>query len=260
MPERCARPAARLFAMALVAALSLPATAPAGDGWRPPIRRAAAYAEGRSGSVAFAVVDEGGETYGYRARRTFPSASVVKAMFLVAYLRRAEVRDRRLRARDRSLLGPMIKRSDNDAASRVADIVGPRAMRRLARRAGMRRFRYTRPWGLSEISAGEQARFFFRIERYIPDRHEDYARFVLSHIVRSQRWGVAAYVDHHKPTWRIFFKGGWGSGTGWVDHQVALLESGRSRIALAVMTLDNPSHRYGKRTLRGVARRLLEEL
>lgn len=21
--------------------------------------------------------------------------------------------------------------------------------------------------------------------------------------------------------WRLYFKGGWGSGTGWVDHQVA---------------------------------------
>ena len=124
----------------------------------------------------------------------------------------------------------------------------------------MRRFRYTRPWGLSEISAGEQARFFFRLERYVPPSHRDYVRFVLSHIVPSQRWGVAAYVDHRKPAWRIFFKGGWGSGTGWVDHQVAFLENDGTRVAIAVMTRDNPSHRYGKRTLRGVARRLLGDL
>ena len=25
------------------------------------------------------------------------------------------------------------------------------------------------------------------------------------------------------PGWHLYFKGGWGSGTGWVDHQTALL-------------------------------------
>jgi hypothetical protein len=124
----------------------------------------------------------------------------------------------------------------------------------------MRHFKIARPWGLSKINANEQARFFFRIERYIPRRHERYARYLLSHIVPSQRWGVARYVDRNKPRWRIFFKGGWGSGTGWVCHQVAFLERGDRRIALAVLTRNSPSHRYATRTLRGIARRLLRKL
>ena len=60
--------------------------------------------------------------------------------------------------------------------------------------------------------------------------------------------------------WRLYFKGGWGSGTGAVDHQVAFLQSGRMRIALAIFTVGNPSHGYGKQTLRGVAARLLRGL
>ena len=55
----------------------------------------------------------------------------------------------------------------------------------------------------------------------------------------------------------MYFKGGWGSGTGAVDHQVALLVRGEERIAIAVLTADNGSHAAGKKTLEGVFRRLL---
>ena len=58
-------------------------------------------------------------------------------------------------------------------------------------------------------------------------------------------------------TGACYFKGGWGSGTGAVDHQVALLTRGDERIAVAVLTADNGSHAAGKQTLEGVFRRLL---
>ena len=57
--------------------------------------------------------------------------------------------------------------------------------------------------------------------------------------------------------WRLYFKGGWGTGTGLVDHQVALLTFGRQRVSIAILTQDNGSHDYGKQTLRGIAELLL---
>lgn len=203
------------------------------------------------------MIDAAGRLHEHRGVRTAPAASVFKAMLLATYLRDRDVRDRRLRRSDRELLGPMIRRSDNETATRVRDIVGRRAIVRLARRAGMRRFRYDRVWGLSRVNAVEQARFFRRYERYVPARHEGYARRLLSTIVASQRWGVGRV----KPDgWELFFKGGWGSGSGRVDHQVAWLERGPHRVALAILTEFNPSHAYGKRTLKGVAGRLLRDL
>jgi beta-lactamase family protein len=193
--------------------------------------------------------------YGYRRNDLFPSASVVKAMFLVSYLRRAC--HRHLSRSEKDTLGPMIRRSDNAAATRVANSLGPRPLYRLARKVGMRHFTYTRPWGNSSITARDQARLFYRLNRFIPDRHQAYARYLLSHVVPSQRWGIGSIRPHG---WTMLFKGGWGSGTGWVDHQVARLEKGGQRISVAVLIRSSPSHSYGIKTLRGIARRLLEPL
>ena len=234
------------------------APADAAVDWRPRMAAAIAYAEGRSGSVSFAVKDAHGRFSSYRGATTVPTASVLKVMFMAAYLRLGSVRDRALREGDRDLLRPMIIRSDDIAASRIADIVGPRRMYRLARRANMRDFSYTRPWGSSRTSPRDQARLMFRLRRYLPDRHEAYALGLLNRIVESQRWGIG---NVSTSGWRKHFKGGWGSGSGAVDHQVVRLEGpGHNRIGVAVMTTSSPSHRYANRTLRGVFARLLDGL
>ena len=224
--------------------------------WPPDRDRVARYIDSRSGSISYAVVGPRGHLFAYRGQREVPSASVIKVMFLVAYLRH-EVRGRDLNDDDRSLLAPMIKRSDNAAATQVANRLGPRPINRLAHRAHMTHFHYTRPWGNSRVTATEQARFMFHLDRYIPAGHRGYARYLLSHVVASQRWGIGR--THH-PNWDYFFKGGWGSGTGWVDHQVAFIERGGTRIGLAVMITGSPSHDYGKQTLHGMFERLMRDL
>ncbi|HEX2084914.1 MAG TPA: serine hydrolase [Solirubrobacteraceae bacterium] len=195
--------------------------------------------------------------YGHRTRRGVPAASTLKAMLLVAYLRRPGVRARRLRRADRALLAPMIRRSDSVAATRVRDLLGSAGVARFARRAGMRRFRPHPVWGLSRVDASDLTTFMLRADRLTPRRHRAYAMRLLETIVPSQRWGIARV----RPSgWRLYFKGGWGSGTGRVDHQVALLTKGEDRVAVAITTTANGSHAAGKRTLRGVAKRLLRGL
>jgi beta-lactamase family protein len=220
-------------------------------------RKAAAvgFVQRRAGVESFAFIDQSGQLRGYQPWRVAPSASVLKPMLMVAYLNLSSVRDRPLTDRDRNLLGPMIRRSDNTTAGIVLNKVGAAGLYRVARRAEMVHFRLHSPvWGLSEITAGDQARFFYRIDRYVPVRHRAYARYLLSHIVASQRWGIPPETPSG---WSIFFKGGWASGTGRVTHQVALLEELDWRLAIAVLTEFNPSHDYGTQTIRGVAARLL---
>ena len=245
----------RLAAVALLVALVWPASAGALD-WTPHVARAAAWAKARQGSVTFAVRTED-RLWGRALDRQVPSASVFKAMLLATYLRRSSVRHRELTHDDRALLRPMIRRSDNVAATRVRDIVGNPAVVRLAKRAGMTRFAIRDVWGLSLITARDQTRFFLRIERLLPARHRAYALRLLRMIVPSQRWGMAQVIPGG---WTLYFKGGWGSGTGAVDHQVGLLARGEDHVAIAVLTVNNPSHDYGKATLKGVSRRLVAGL
>jgi Beta-lactamase enzyme family len=249
----------RALLLAIATALVLPAAAaarPQGTAavpWHPDVAAARRYARRRDGEVAFAVIDQRGRYYGYRAQSTAPAASVFKVMLLAAFLR---MRDHRgLSRADRALLGPMIRRSDSVAATTVRDLVGRRRIERLARVAGMRDFRYHWIWGLSRTSPSDQARFVEHLQSYIPKSHRAYARYLLSHVIPSQRWGVGRVVP---AGWRLFLKGGWGSGSGRVDHQVALLKHGRTRVALAIFTQFDPSHSYGKETLRGIAARLLK--
>src|SRR5829696_1272102 len=250
-----ATPTLRIYVALITVALCVAPAAVAGT-WRAQIGDARKYAAARSGSVSFGVRTRNG-LRGIGVERTVPSASVVKAMLLVAYLRQPDVRQRRLGGTERALLGPMIRRSDNAAASQVCNIVGTSGLARLAQRVHMRRFRATRPWGLSTIDVADQTRFFLHIDRQLPRRHRRYAMRLLGSIVPSQRWGIARA---RPPGWALYFKGGWGSGSGWVDHQVALLRRGRRRVAAAILITSSPSHEYGNETLRGVAVRLLRGL
>lgn len=239
----------------MVAAMTVGIVGEASAGWRPGVGRAKNYIARRSGSVSFAVLGPHGGRFTYRAATRVPAASTLKVMFMNAYLR--HIRERKVGASDKDLLAPMIKVSANEPATRIADMLGSGPLYRIARDAGMKGFSYTRPWGLSTVTAIDQARYMYSLERYLPDRHERYARYLLSHVTPSQRWGIGRLK---RPNWRVYFKGGWGSGSGAVCHQVAFLERGDMRIAAAVMITSSPDHGYAKHTLRGVFKRLLRSL
>ena len=221
--------------------------------WRPDMAAAVRYARSRTGDIAFAVRTER-RFYGYRPDHAEWSASVVKAMLLVAYLDRPSVRGRALRPDEEAVLGPMIRASDNDDAQDIFDIVGQGGLAELAQRVGMTHFATNPIWGETSITARDQTRFFLHIDRYVSPRHRSYAMRLLRSIIPSERWGIAEVAPRG---WKLYFKGGWGYGTGLLDHQVALLTRGCARVSIAVLTMYDGSHAYGKQTLRGIFARLL---
>jgi hypothetical protein len=223
--------------------------------WHKRVREAAEFVQGRTGSASFAVVDERRRVHGYRATVQYSSASLVKAMLLVAYVNHREVRRRDLRPAERRLLSPMIRLSDNDAASAISGRVGPGGLNRLAHRSGMRRFVANPVWGGCQVAARDQARFFSRIRALLPKRHRKFALGLLRRIVSYERWGIPPGAPRG---WTPFFKGGWfQDDDGWRVHQAALLRMGDRRIAIAVLTRGDPSLEYGAATITGVTSRLL---
>ncbi len=216
---------------------------------------AARYLAGRAGKKAFAVLNDHGSLAGVSLHRRFHSASVVKSMLLVAYLRMLSEQHRPLDAAGRALLYPMIHSSDNEAASAVLAIVGEDALDRVAGEAHMTDYQAGGAfWGFTEVSAADLARFFYNQDALIPQRFDGYARWLLSTIEPAESWGIPAVA---RPEFQVFFKGGWLPEVEGLVNQVARLERPGIVFALAVLSKDDPSMEYGEQTIEGVTVRLL---
>ena len=230
--------------------------APFGYPPRRSIEAARRYLARRRDAAAFAVVGSQGRIYGSRLHRRFPTASVVKAMLLVAYLDMRASEHRRLTERDRSILDPMIRVSDNNAATAAWSRVGDGRLRALARRARMTDFSISGFWLTARTSAADQANYFLEMNHLIALRFRGYADHLLSHITGSQSWGIPAAARPRG--WSVRFKGGWYPfPNGYLVNQAARIRRGNTRIGIAVMTNHNPSMPYGERTIAGATRSLL---
>ena len=201
----------------------------------PPARIAAArrFLRGRTGIESWALLDSHGRVHGYTPNRVYVSASVVKAMLLVAYLRK--IGNRMPSPAERASLGPMITVSDNGRASAIYGRVGGAALQALARRARMRTFSDVGYWSGALFSATDQARFFAVFDRLTPPRSRRYARSLLSSIVAYQRWGFSRFSLANG--FKTFFKGGWRGRTREPGPR------GRSVRARPAEDLDGGAHR-----------------
>jgi hypothetical protein len=218
------------------------------------ISRAIQFEAGRIGRTSFAVVDSEGRMHGRNVHYRFRSASVVKAMLLVAYLRRKQsLGQHTISSYDRSILNPMIEVSDNNAATRCWQIVGDGRLYALAHAAHMTDFSIYGIWANAMISAADQARYFFEMDSLIPHEFVGYANYLLSHIVSYESWGIPAVARPRG--YQVWFKGGW--IPPYLVHQAARLKRHGKRFAMAVMTDGDPSFSYGIGTIQGVASNLL---
>ena len=232
------------------------------------VSAAARYLATRAGIAAFAVLDSHGRLSGVNIRRRFHSASIVKAIMLVAYLRMLDAKRRPLDRASTALLYPMIDESDNRAASAVLAIVGQAALDRVADDAHMNDYERARGWwAFTEVSAADLARFFSVFNSLIPAHFDSYVRSLLARVEPDQSWGIPAVA---RPEFDVFFKGGWLPESEGLVNQAARLQRPGISFSLAVLTQDNPktatqpvaiqnneAMHYGEQTIAGVTERLL---
>jgi len=244
------RPDDRVYVKGVVASSrpTMPSASAMRTAWR--------FARRRVGQVSLAVLDTAGRLRGRDAARRYVSASVVKAMLLVAELRRLERKRLGVDPATADLLRAMITRSDNAAADSIYLRVRDARLFALARSARMRRFTIAGYWANAQITAADLARFFSRLRKLLPRRHRRMGLGLLASVISEQRWGLPRAAP---AGWTVYFKGGWrATDRGQLVHQAAWLNDGNRELAIAVLTDAQPSRRYGIHTVRGIANRLLQ--
>jgi beta-lactamase class A len=221
------------------------------------MRRAWEYARRRGGMVSFAVVDTEGRMRTREGGRLYASASVVKAMLLVAELRRLAENGLPLDPLTEDTLEAMIAWSDNDAADSIYARVGDPGLVAIAEAAKMRRFTIAGYWGNAQVTAADLAHFFSRVRRLLPRQHRRTGLRLLASVVPGQRWGLPKAAA--RGSWSVYFKGGWrATESGELVHQAGWLKDGNRELTIAVLTDAQPSRLYAIHTVRGIADRLVE--
>lgn len=228
------------------------------------IARAEHYLAGRTGTNSFAVVDSEGRISGVNINQQHITGSLVKAMLLVAYLRRLGREGRHsVDSYSNSFLAPMIEFSDNNAATQCWDIVGNAGLYEVAHAAGMTHFAvdtsasWGGSWGAALLTAHDQAKFFFEMDHLIPAQFVNYANYLLSHITSYETWGIPTAA---RPLgYQVFFKAGWRPSPDiYLVNQAARLQKGHERFAVAILTDGDPDMGYGISTIEGTTAALLQ--
>jgi beta-lactamase class A len=221
--------------------------------------RLESYAETRQGSVSVAVFDSVARRMTVLHRRDrMVTASIVKVDILQTLLHQyagqlpEALRDQAQR---------MIEISDNDAASDLWNRVGGSSgVRRYNSRLGLRQ---TRPhdggqWGLTRTSAADQVTLVRTLLRRTPllsPASQQFARHLMRHTAREQRWGVSAGPSAQAV---VGLKDGWlpvaADDDRWAINSIGWVRDGRRKYEIAILTAHQPSEDYGIDTVEGLSR------
>ncbi|MEU3735697.1 hypothetical protein AB0E78_01300 [Streptomyces sp. NPDC032198] len=195
----------------------------------------------RRGTVAVALHDPAtGLSCALGSSYRYDTASIAKVMIMEVTLRRAQDWGRGLTAWERRKIRPMITRSDNTAARRLWADLGRPCIARFLGRALLGPT--SRAYGLKQ----------------------------LNDVRRDQRWGVPAGMPRGT---KAYIKNGWlpRSTHGWRVHSIGAFTKGRTKAGsrtgagtansrdrdrtyrIVVLSHDNPTMKYGVRTIERVA-------
>ncbi|KDN87819.1 serine hydrolase [Kitasatospora cheerisanensis] len=218
---------------------------------------------GRQSSLALAVRDPGSGLSCFLApARHFDSASIVKITIMGAVLRIAQDEDRPLTEFEEENLGPMITKSDNDAAVRLWKYVGPARMQEFLDLAGMHDTVLGESFGITRATAGDEMK---QLDVYTtnPDvltpEHKAYGLRLMAEVEPDQRWGTPFGAP---PDVVSHLKNGWlqRATHAWRVHSLGIFTGPNRLYQIAVLTDDDPTESYGISTIQRIAQQVHRDL
>jgi hypothetical protein len=182
-----------------------------------------------------------GVTYRYEATRPFITASSVKVLIMLAFLRGLEAAHRRPTDDQVALLTAMIEHSDNGAASVLNAAVGGAAgLQRFAKTLRLAGFQPggSRGWGWGTLTTDAMARLLtlFQQGKVLSSAADTrLARALLGHVEEDQRFGVGWTAPAGAT---VQLKDGWVPGPDglWVANSSGIVISRHATWVIAVFT------------------------
>lgn len=191
----------------------------------------------------------------YHSTRHFIAASVIKVTILAALLRKAQEQHRHLTTKETSAAWLMITQSDNDAANTLWFDVGIPFIQHFLDLADMRQTQLNFHWGLTLITAHDEMTLLSLISSpntVLTKTSRVYARYLMAHVIASQRWGVPAGAPRGV---LVHVKNGWlpYPGSLWEINSLGTFTTTSRLYKIAMLTYNNPSMAYGIDTIEGAA-------
>ncbi|WP_162786898.1 FG-GAP-like repeat-containing protein [Janibacter anophelis] len=218
------------------------------------------YLNSRPGAVGVAVRLPGtGRSFTYtKVSSRNVTASIVKVHIMAAVMMKAQDEGRSLSSWEKSQMSPMIRYSDNNAATALFNHIGGRSgLDRAAARLGMDAT-HADPynhWGLTSTTAADQAELmehFARPSDALNQSNRYYGLSLMRSISSSQDWGVTS----GPPSGSVALKNGWLPRTdGWHVNSIGWANVSTADYTIGVLTHHNPGNMSTEiATIEGVSR------
>jgi hypothetical protein len=201
------------------------------------------------GHVSVGVIDAttGAEAL-YGSRRSFHTASIVKADILATLLLRAQQARTGLTDQQAGLVVPMIEESDDQAATDLWQLVGGTEIATANARLGLSHTVAGPPgyWGLTRTTVADQLRLLTDLTSAtspLTAASRDYELGLMEDVTPSQQWGVSAAAS---PGSVFAVKDGWLPDPDlWVINSIGIVTRAGQRLLIAVLANGQSSEAAG---------------
>jgi Beta-lactamase enzyme family len=201
------------------------------------------------GHVSVGVIDAStGARALYDARRSFHTASIVKADILATLLLRDQQAGTGLTDQQAGLVVPMIEESDDQAATDLWQMVGGTEIATANARLGLSHTVAGPPgyWGLTRTTVADQLRLLSDLTSAtspLTAASRDYEIGLMEDVTPSQQWGVSAAAS---PGSVFAVKDGWLPDPDlWVINSIGIVTRDGQRLLIAVLSNDQSSEAAG---------------